>query len=196
MNKSQVITVGERHKAGGIDGSLAEVTLLTFHLAEQKYGIAVESVVQIIEMVTITYLPHAPATVQGVINFHGRIVPVLDLRCRFNLPFRPYELYTPIILVHMDEQVVGLVVDSVDEVDLIPTADLVKPDHFHLADLLDLLDDDTDLPEAERPPLPSAFLSAIATVANMIILVLNVEAILTHQEQKSLLRALATVDAH
>jgi purine-binding chemotaxis protein CheW len=190
------VLVDEHDRAHSDGDRLTEVPLLTFRLAGQMYGIAIECVVQIIEMVTITHLPHAPAAVRGVINFQGQIVPVLDLRSRFSLPFRPYGLYTPIILVYMAEQIAGLIVDGVHDVHAISAADLVKPDHFHLADLIDLLDDDIDLSEAEeKPPLPTAFLWAIAKTKASMILVLDVKAILTHHEEKSLLRALAESEA-
>jgi chemotaxis signal transduction protein len=192
IDEHSLIPLEDGNSAASGGKPLEEMTFLTFRLAGQTYGIPVECVDQIIEMVTITQLPHAPAAVQGMINVHGRIVPVLDLRCRFNLPFRPYGLYTPIILVHTEDRPVGLIVDDVYDVHPVPISDLVKPDYFHLADLITLLDDDTDLAEAvERPPLPTAFLWAVAKTTDSIILVLNVTAILTHQEKSSLSWALA-----
>jgi purine-binding chemotaxis protein CheW len=170
----------------------SDVTLLTFRLAEQSYSLPIDCVEQIVDMVTVTHLPHAPAAIQGVINVHGRIVPVLDLRRRFNLPSRPYGLYTPIILAHMGDQLTGLIVDEVNDVHTIPAADLVIPDHFHLADLVELLDDGGEVAEAEaRPPLPSAFLWAVAKTTDTMLLVLDVKAILTRQEKNSLSWALA-----
>jgi chemotaxis signal transduction protein len=188
--------IDERSSAATAPDSGADVTLLTFHLAGQKYGLAVHCVEQIIDMVAITHLPHAPAAIQGVINVHGRIVPVLDLRSRFNLPYRPYGLYTPIILVHMDDQLTGLIVDDVNDVQTIPAADLVIPDHFHLADLINLLDDGEDVAEAgARPPLPSAFLWAVAKTTDSVVLVLELKAVLTHQEKNTLSWALAESEA-
>jgi purine-binding chemotaxis protein CheW len=195
VNPGQALA-DEHDRAHGDGDPLTDVSLLTFRLAGQTYGIAIECVVQIIEMVTITHLPHAPAAVRGVINFQGQVVPVLDLRSRFSLPLQPYGLHTPIVLVYMAERITGFIVDSVDEVHALSAADLVKPDHFHLADLVDLLDDDTDLSEAEEKlPLPTAFLWAIAKIRDSMILVLDVKAILTHHEQRSLLRALAESEA-
>ena len=71
------------------------LSILTFRLGEQVYGLPVQEVVQIIEMVAFTRLPQAPFAVQGVINLRGKIVPVLDLRLRFDLPLNPTGFIRP-----------------------------------------------------------------------------------------------------
>jgi purine-binding chemotaxis protein CheW len=90
--------------------------ILTFQLAAQKYGVPVTAVHQIIEIVAITHLPQMPKGIQGAINVHGRVVPVIDLRLRFGLECVPYHLHTPLILVAADEQLLALIVDAVAEV--------------------------------------------------------------------------------
>src|SRR6185503_16973181 len=100
------------------------LSVLTFRLGGQVYGLPITAVAQIIEMVTLTHLPQLPFAVQGVINLRGKIVPVLDLRTRFGLPFKSYQLHTPIILTHLNGQTLGLVVDWVEEVVEISAADL------------------------------------------------------------------------
>jgi purine-binding chemotaxis protein CheW len=93
------------------------MTLLTFTVAEQMYGMPVTDVVRIIEMVTITHLPDMPDTIQGIINLQGKAVPVMDLRRRFALPHQPYGLHTPIVLINLDrDRMLGLVVDAVEDV--------------------------------------------------------------------------------
>ncbi|MBE7528124.1 MAG: chemotaxis protein CheW [Ardenticatenaceae bacterium] len=90
--------------------------VLTFQLGAQRYGLPVTAVHQIIEIVAITHLPQMPPGIQGAINVHGRVVPVIDLRLRFGLPCLPYHLHTPLILVEAGEQLLALVVDAVHEV--------------------------------------------------------------------------------
>lgn len=90
--------------------------VLTFQLAAQRYGLPVTAVHQIIEIVAITHLPQMPPGIQGAINVHGRVVPVIDLRLRFGLPCPPYHLHTPLILVEAGDQLLALVVDAVHEV--------------------------------------------------------------------------------
>jgi purine-binding chemotaxis protein CheW len=92
------------------------MSILTFRVAEQTYALPVSRVAQIIEMVAITFLPQAPAAVQGVINYRGALAPVVDVRARFGLPPRLYDLNTPIILVDFQDTLIGIVVDQVDAV--------------------------------------------------------------------------------
>jgi purine-binding chemotaxis protein CheW len=105
--------------------------ILTFQLAGHTYGLPVTDVVQIIEMLTITPLPHLPPAINGIINFHGQAVPVMDLRRRLSLPSLSYGLHTPIILADLKGQTIGLVVDKVeaviDDVEFGPETDHVKP---------------------------------------------------------------------
>ncbi|NJN55681.1 MAG: chemotaxis protein CheW [Anaerolineae bacterium] len=91
-------------------------SILTFQLATQRYGLPVTAVNQIVEIVAITHLPQMPQGIQGAINVHGRVVPVIDLRLRFGLDCMPYHLHTPLILVEADGQLLALIVDAVDDV--------------------------------------------------------------------------------
>ena len=106
--------------------------LLTFKVAGQLYGVPVNKVIRIIEMVTITHLPEAPDTIQGLINLHGQPVPVMDLHRRFGLPRPAYGLHTPIVLVDAaagdsPPRPLGLVVDSVQQVVEAPGGPLGEP---------------------------------------------------------------------
>lgn len=101
----------------------ALAALLVFSVGGQRYGLPVTQVARIIEMVAMLDLPGAPDGVQGMINVQGQIVPVIDLRRRWALPPQSYTLRTPIILVQAEKeaQLMGLIVDKVDEViEIIP----------------------------------------------------------------------------
>jgi purine-binding chemotaxis protein CheW len=87
-------------------------TIVTFCLGSQTYALPITPVRQIIEMVTITPLPQINHTVAGVINFHGTLAPVINLRRYLGLDEIPLQLHTPIILVNIFERVVGLIVDQ------------------------------------------------------------------------------------
>lgn len=96
-------------------------SILAFEVAGQRYGLPVEHVIQIVELVSITQLPAAPKIVVGVINFRGRIIPVVDMRRRLNLPRQPYGLRTPIIISRLNGRATGMIVDRVhDVIDLQP----------------------------------------------------------------------------
>lgn len=96
-------------------------TLLLFRLGAQKYAFAVEFIVQIVSMVTITSLPQLDQMVEGVINVQGRMVPVVDMRRHLGLAETQYDLYTPILLIRSGDWTLGLIVDEVlDVLDLCP----------------------------------------------------------------------------
>lgn len=99
---------------------------LTFHLAGEDYGLAIAYVIEIIGIQKITEVPDMPVFVKGVINLRGKVIPVIDVRCRFSLPPKEYDARTCIIVVNFNETVVGLVVDQVSEVISIPEA-VVEP---------------------------------------------------------------------
>jgi purine-binding chemotaxis protein CheW len=94
--------------------------LVAFRLGEQTYALPIEPIVQIIEMVTITPIPQVNNAVEGVINMRGTAVPVVSMRRHFGMPEIPLQLRTPIIIVQIDRQVVGLIVDEVIDVLSLP----------------------------------------------------------------------------
>lgn len=93
---------------------------LTFHLAKEDYGIEIRYVMEIIGIQKITEVPDMPHFVKGVINLRGKVIPVMDVRLRFNLPPREYDDRTCIVVVRIKDHEVGLVVDEVSEVADIP----------------------------------------------------------------------------
>jgi purine-binding chemotaxis protein CheW len=89
---------------------------LTFHLDEEYYGIHIKDITEIIGMHAITDVPGTSSHIKGVINLRGNVIPVLDVRIRFEMPERNYDERTCIIVVNYEETAVGLIVDSVNEV--------------------------------------------------------------------------------
>ena len=90
--------------------------LVVFTLAKQRYGLPLSSVERAVRMVEITPLPKAPDIVLGVINVHGRLVPVVDVRRRFRLPEREISLTDQIIVATTRQRPVALVADTVEGV--------------------------------------------------------------------------------
>ncbi len=80
------------------------------------------SVQEIIRMMDITKVPRAPDFVEGVINLRGKVIPIIDLRKRFGLSTRDHDKHTRIIVIEINNMIVGFVVDSVSEVLRIPPA--------------------------------------------------------------------------
>ena len=100
---------------------------LTFHMGEEDYGVEIRFVTEIIGIQRITEVPDMPCFIKGVINLRGKVIPVMDVRARFNLPNREYDDRTCIIVVQLNSTSVGLVVDKVNEVADIPPENIEPP---------------------------------------------------------------------
>lgn len=100
---------------------------LTFRIGKEEYGIEIRYVTEIIGIQKVTDLPDTPNFVKGVINLRGKVIPVIDVRIRFELPEREYDERTCIIVVNINGTSVGLIVDSVSEVLDIPAEDIENP---------------------------------------------------------------------
>lgn len=97
---------------------------VTFRLAEERYGINVMQVQEVLRMTEIAPVPGAPDYVLGIINLRGNVVTVMDTRKRFGLmPAEPDDS-TRIVIIEAEEQVVGILVDSVAEVVYLKQSDI------------------------------------------------------------------------
>ncbi|MDF1555181.1 MAG: chemotaxis protein CheW [Deferrisomatales bacterium] len=106
------------------DGDILQ--LVTFHVGDEEFGVDILTVREINRMMEITRVPHAPVFVEGVINLRGQVIPVVDLRTRFQLDAVEHDKSTRIVVVELSEKVVGFLVDSVSEVLRVPR-DLIEP---------------------------------------------------------------------
>jgi purine-binding chemotaxis protein CheW len=89
---------------------------VTYKLGEETYGINVMQVQEVLRYTEIAPVPGAPDYVLGIINLRGNVVTVIDTRSRFGLPFSDITDNTRIVIIESDDQVVGILVDSVAEV--------------------------------------------------------------------------------
>jgi purine-binding chemotaxis protein CheW len=148
-----------------------EKQYVVFDLGGEHYGVDIAAVEGIIKLQGITSVPHAPAFIEGVTNLRGKVLPVVDLRRRFNLPAGATSKETRIVVVEMNGATVGMIVDGVSEV-------LQVPD------------------EAVEPPSPivmtidSAFIRGIAKVHERLIILLDLSQVLNAAEQAGLEREL------
>lgn len=99
--------------------------LVNFNLDDQKYALFLSAVMRIIRVVEITSLPKAPEIVLGVINMHGLIIPVFDIRKRFRLPQREIQPDHQLIIGTTSKRTVALLVDSVSDVIDIPEEKII-----------------------------------------------------------------------
>ena len=122
-----------------------ENQLVVFDLADEHYGVNIATVESIIKLQSITAMPHAPSFVRGVTNLRGVVLPVIDLRKRFNLPAKDGTKDSRIVVVEINGAQVGMVVDAVTEV-------------------LSVSDEDIEAPPAIVTTVDSAFITGIAKV--------------------------------
>ena len=103
---------------------------LTFTLAEEEYGLEILKVREIIGMMTITAVPRVPGFIKGVINLRGKVIPVIDLRLKFDLDAGETTDQTCIIVVDVNAVEMGIVVDCVSEVQDIAEAQIEDAPSF------------------------------------------------------------------
>jgi purine-binding chemotaxis protein CheW len=99
---------------------------LTFKLAGEEYGVGILSVQEIRGWSAVTAIPHSPAWLLGVINLRGAVVPIIDLRIKFNFAKAEYNEFTVVIILNVGARVVGIVVDGVSDV-ITLAAEQIKP---------------------------------------------------------------------
>jgi purine-binding chemotaxis protein CheW len=151
-----------------------------FELAGEHYAVEVSPVEEILRMVEITDVPHAPSFVEGIMNFRGNVMPVIDLRKRLDLETSEHTKQTRIMAVSLGVGTVGMIVDSVSEVAEIPPEIVEPPSPI-------LLDVDTD------------FLTGIAkmkgndTEEEKLVVILDLAKILSTKSQEALAEFAETV---
>jgi len=137
---------------------------LTFNLMDEYYGVNVEWILQIIAIPEITVIPKTPPFVKGVINLRGKIIPVMDLRLRFNLPLQEYNERTSIIIIKLktdkSEIYIGFIVDKVNEV-------------------LDILENETEQTPTFGVELDTQYILGMAKVKSKVTTLLDINEILT-----------------
>lgn len=100
---------------------------LLFRIADALYGVSLALVLEIIQIQSITTLPYMDPYVKGIINLRGKVVPVVDVRRKINLPEKPYDAETCIVVVEIQNMHIGLIVDSVCEVVTVESDQLATP---------------------------------------------------------------------
>jgi len=103
---------------------------LTFNLGEELYGVDILRVQEIKGYTAVTKIPNTPPHIKGVLNLRGTIVPIVELRTKFDMPMIDYTMFTVIVVVVVKEKIMGLVVDSVSDVLNIDKNDIQAPPQF------------------------------------------------------------------
>ena len=99
----------------------------TFSLDRQLYGVNILRMREILLPQDIVRVPRAPRIMEGVINLRGQVIPVVSLRARMNIPLRPFDKKTRIINMEINDMVVGFLVDSIEHIHIVKSADIQEP---------------------------------------------------------------------
>ena len=144
---------------------------LTFYLAGEEYGLEILKVREIIGLMDITAVPKTPDFVRGVINLRGKVIPVIELRSKFNLEHTEDTEQTCIIVVDVAFEnstiQIGVLVDSVSEV-------------------LDITGDDIEDAPSFGTDLKTDFISGMAKASGSVIILLNIENVLAASDMRLL----------
>lgn len=152
----------------GIRASMDEERqLVVFTLAEEYYGVDIGTVREIIRMQSITKVPKTPKFVEGVINLRGKVIPVIDLRKRFDLVVSEEDKDNRIVVLDIGGQDIGAIVDAVTEVLRIPV-------------------DCVESASSIITSVESEYLLGIAKLSSRLIILLDVEEVLSHREKAQL----------
>ena len=151
-----------------IDGSYQEI--LVFELENQRYGLPVADVIETIRAVTITPLPQAPSIVEGILNFRGKVVPVLDIRSRFHKKPKVMEIQDHLILARAGTRQVAVRVDRATDLVRVPVC---------------------DLEEAKKVTPGLEYISGVARLADGMVLIHELGTFLSEEEARKLSESLS-----
>ena len=113
--------------SGAMSGkSLDTHEFLAFTLGQEEYGIDILKVQEIRGYESVTRIANSPEYIKGVVNLRGTIVPIVDMRIKFNLGIPTYDQFTVVIILNIGTHVMGMVVDSVSDVTTL-TQEQIRP---------------------------------------------------------------------
>lgn len=119
--------MGAMERSGALTTAAREY--LTFRLSQEEYGIDILKVQEIRGYEPPTRIANAPTFIKGVVNLRGTIVPIVDMRLKFNCPEAEYNSFTVVIILNLRTRIIGIVVDSVSDVlELQPESIKAAPD--------------------------------------------------------------------
>ena len=144
-----------------------EKRIVIFKIEDEEFATSISQVERILEFEKITKIPDAPQYLMGLINYQGRIIPIIDLRKRFNLSGTGIANETKIIIAKQGEGDIGLIVDAVSEV-------------------ADISEDIISSPPEIISGIIKKYIKAIIKIDSRIIIYLDLSKILNFDERETL----------
>src|SRR3984893_320605 len=144
-----------------------ERQLVVFQLGAELYAVEISRVHEIIRLPTVTRVPRSPSFVEGVINLRGKVISVINLPRRFGLPVTENTRASRIVVVDINDQVIGMVVDGVSEV-LRVASSTIEP------------------PSPVVAGIDSEYLQGIAKLPERLVMLLDLDRVLNREERRAL----------
>jgi purine-binding chemotaxis protein CheW len=151
-----------------------DLQVVGFRIGNEMYGVRIGAVREIVRVPEITTVPSAPDLIEGVINLRGKIIPVMDLRKRFGLTEIVQDKRNRILVVELDNKLIGLIVNAASEVLKIPPSDIEAPGSVFA--------------EGE-----SSYVTGVGKLKGRLIILLDINKLLHRPEYKRLEEAAETV---
>ncbi|WP_371194368.1 chemotaxis protein CheW [Glaciecola sp. SC05] len=136
---------------------------LTFVLGDENYALDIMTVKEIRGYENVTKIANAPDYIKGVLNLRGDIVPIIDLRIKFQVGKVTYDEFTIVIMLMIGDRVVGIVVDEVSDVIKVNENDIKPPPEFGIA-------------------FDSAYLHGLTTISDQMIILVNIQKLISSDE--------------
>lgn len=149
---------------------MSDRQLVVFTLGQEQYGIPIRQVNEIVRMQKVTHLPDTAAFIEGVTNLRGKIIPVVDFRKRFGLSAGEENDLTRIIVVRVNDNSVGVIVDAVTEV-------------------LTLKEEDIEPLGAAIAGIDAKYIEGIGKVGEELVILMNLDKVFSEAEQELLQEA-------
>ncbi|GGO74455.1 chemotaxis protein CheW [Bowmanella pacifica] len=143
--------------------AVAQREFLTFVLGEEHYALDIMAVKEIRGYEPVTRIANAPAFIKGVLNLRGDIVPIVDLRMKFNVGEASYTEFTIVIMLNVDGRIVGVVVDGVSDVIALAEEEVRPPPEFGVA-------------------FDSQYLVGLATIDEQLVILVDIEKLISSEE--------------
>ena len=141
-----------------------EYQLVVFAIGNEEFGVEIGQVREIVRLVQITYLPKAPEFIEGVVNLRGQVLPVIDLAKRLGISSHLRTEATRIVVIEVENNTVGMIVDSVSEV-------------------LRLSSEDVDeVPMLVDTEIPEHYIRGVGKLKDRLLVLLDLDKILTPEE--------------
>lgn len=147
------------------------IQLVSFNLDREEFGVCVLKVREIIRMSNVTRVPNTPYYVEGVINLRGKVIPIISLRKKFSLTEKEHDKQTRIIVMDVDGELMGFIVDSVSEVIRVSAGEIQPP------------------PSVVNGGVDQEYLSGVINRADRLLVLLDLERVFSQAEKESLINS-------